>query len=60
MTLAFWFWLLMLTWLLFGFWRYYEPTQPFYRIYGGHLIGFLLFGILGWHAFGNPFAALVK
>jgi hypothetical protein len=49
MTLAFWFWLLMLTWLLFGFWRY-----------GGHLIGFLLFGILGWHAFGNPFAALVK
>ncbi len=60
MTLAFWYWLIMLIWLLFGFWRYYEPAQPFYRNWGGHLLQFLLFGIAGWKLFGNPFDTLVK
>jgi hypothetical protein len=60
MTLAFWYWILMLIGLMFGFWRYYEPSQPFYRNWGGHILEFLLFAIAGWKLFGNPFDTLVK
>jgi hypothetical protein len=60
MTLAFWYWLLMVIWLLFGFWRYYDPAQPFYRNWGGHFLGFLLFLVIGLKLFGDPGGALIK
>jgi hypothetical protein len=50
----------MVIWLLFGFWRYYEPTQPFYRNWGGHFLGMLLFLIIGLKLFGDPGGALIK
>lgn len=55
MTLAVWFWILMVVWLVFGFWTGYTPGQPYtYRHWGGNALLFILFAILGWGVFGTP------
>lgn len=49
------FWMLMIIWLLFGFWNEYVPGQPYPVAKGGrHLLMFVLFAILGWEVFGAP------
>jgi hypothetical protein len=61
MPLSFWFWLLMVLWLLFGFWRERVSGQPYlYYRAGTHLLLFLLITILGWRDFGAPWNALVR
>ncbi len=55
MTLQFWFWILMAMWLLFGFWRGRTiGDDQLYPFWGGHLLVFVLFCILGWQIFGAP------
>jgi len=55
MTLSIWFWILMLVWVLFSGWSQYVPGQPYtYRNWGGSLLLFLLFLLLGWKVFGSP------
>jgi len=52
MTIGLLFWLLMILWLVFGFWVYYPAPDK--RTFGGHfLLWFLLF-LLGWAQFGFP------
>jgi len=47
------FWILMLLWLVGGFWVYYSPS-PNYRMYGGHLFLWFLLFLVGWEVFGFP------
>lgn len=55
MSLQLLFWTLMLFWLVFGAWSSYVPGQPYpVRVWGGNLLLFLLFLILGWQTFGAP------
>ena len=54
MTLQFWFWIIMALWLVFGFWRARAVGDQLYPFWGGHLLVFLLFAILGWQIFGAP------
>lgn len=55
MSLAFLFWLLMILWLVFGLWSGYVPGQPYtYRNWGGNILLFILFVVLGWSQFGAP------
>jgi hypothetical protein len=45
----------MLFWAVFGIWAgYTTPGQPAFRYWGGNLLLFLLFLILGWQSFGAP------
>lgn len=53
MTKAFVFWLLMLLWLIFGFY-FFWPVGGAYWSLGVPLLVFVLFAILGWHVFGPP------
>jgi len=50
------FWILMLLWLVFGFWSNYGPGGINYRPFGGHILLWLLLFLLGWEAFGFPIA----
>ncbi len=50
MTIGFVFWLIMLLWLLFGFYR----DWPNHQIVGGNLLLFILLFLLGWRLFGFP------
>jgi hypothetical protein len=44
----------MVLWLVFGFWAGYTPGQPFaFKSWGGSLLEFILFGILGYAVFGS-------
>lgn len=52
MTFALLYWILMLLWLIFGFWSNW-PT-PNYPLVGGHLLLFVLLVLLGWRVFGQP------
>jgi hypothetical protein len=52
MTLGLAFWIIMLVWLIFGFWQAW-PNQN-WGLMGGTLLSFILFLLLGWHAFGPP------
>ena len=55
MTLAVWFWILMVIWLVFGFWSGYVPGQPYpVRNWGGNILLFVLFALLGMATFGGP------
>jgi hypothetical protein len=45
MALGLAFWILMLIWLAFFLWQGWPNV-------GGSVLMFILFGILGWHAFG--------
>ena len=63
MPVGFWFWLLMVIWFLFGLWRDRPAAgqpYPFRTFLPGHVLLFLLFAFLGWHAFGAPWDALVN
>jgi hypothetical protein len=52
MTFALIFWVLMLLWLVFGLWGYWQPDP---RVWYGHgLFLFILFLLLGWKVFGQP------
>ncbi len=52
MSLDVLFWMLMIIWLIFGFWVDNQPTPaPFLRG-SRHFLLFVLFGILGWRVFG--------
>ena len=53
MPISILFWVLMLFWLMFGLYREYIPGQPYPFIRGvGHVLLFVLIGILGWQVFG--------
>jgi hypothetical protein len=59
MTLGLIFWILMLLWLVFGLWSNWPgvaPGQPYTGWFpiGSTLLLFILFLLLGWHAFGPP------
>jgi hypothetical protein len=55
MTLGLVFWILMLIWLIFGLiWNWPGgPAVPYGPI-GNTILLFILFLLLGWHAFGPP------
>jgi len=39
--------------LIVGFWGYYEPAAPGWpRRAGGHIVIWILIGLLGYHVFG--------
>lgn len=49
------FWVLMILWLLFGFfWHSDELRAGRYGFFGGNLLLFILLGLLGWRVFGAP------
>ena len=55
MTLSILFWVLMIVWLVFGFWSSYTPGQPYpFRTGAGNFLTFVLLAILGWGIFGAP------
>ncbi len=53
--LAFWYWLLMFVWVVTGWWwgSSYDPVNRG-RLGAWGLVVFLLFLLLGLHAFGSP------
>lgn len=51
MPLSILFWVLMVIWLVFGWWGL-QPTAPPWSRFGGSLLNFVLFAILGWAVFG--------
>jgi hypothetical protein len=53
MTLGLVFWILMLFWLVFGFWQY-RLAPANYPLVGGNVLLFVLLLLLGWHEFGAP------
>jgi hypothetical protein len=52
MTLAFWYWLFMVLWLIFGAWMAMPPRSDVGWRWG--LIPFILFVIIGLKLFGSP------
>ncbi len=55
MTLGIAFWILMLLWLVFGFWQtWWSQPTPNYPLVGGNVLLFVLLLLLGWHEFGAP------
>ena len=55
MTLTIWYWLFMALWLIFSGWRNFStPTNPY--PWGGTLLEFILFLIIGFKLFGSPIA----
>lgn len=51
MTMGLIFWILMLIWLVFGLWQNWPGWQGWAA---GNVFTFILFLLLGWHAFGPP------
>lgn len=57
MSLGLAFWILMLLWLVLGFWWAWPGTATGYHNWfplGGTLLIFILFLLLGWKVFGPP------
>jgi hypothetical protein len=58
MTLGLVFWIIMLLWLVLGVWWTWPsapgPTPVTWAPLGSNLMLFVLFLLLGWHAFGAP------
>ena len=54
MTKAFLFWLIMLLWLFFWLAGGYPWHSWTWGIWGMGVVQFVLFGLLGWQAFGKP------
>jgi len=55
MAMGLMFWILMLLWLVFGFWWNWASIQGGqYGPLGSNLLLFILLLLLGWHAFGAP------
>jgi hypothetical protein len=52
MPLNFLFWGIYILAIVFSWWAYYEPNQPWYRPAGGYLILWILLGIMGYRVFG--------
>lgn len=53
MPLSLLFWIIYILALVFGLWGYYDPASPgWYRRAGGHVVLWILVGMLGWHVFG--------
>lgn len=52
MSIGFLFWLLMILWLVFGFWHWGPTTPANYWPFGGHILLWILLALLGWHEFG--------
>lgn len=53
MTFGLVFWILMLLWLIYGFWGWYSPNNPNWQ-WGNAAMLFILFLLLGWKVFGAP------
>jgi hypothetical protein len=49
MSVGFLFWILMILWLVFGFWQW--GMTP---LFGGNLLLWVLLALLGWKVFGFP------
>jgi len=54
MSIGFVFWLLMLLWIIFWGVRTVHPTVLGGWTWGGDLLIFILFFLVGWHVFGWP------
>jgi hypothetical protein len=54
MTAGFVFWLLMLLWVIFWGVRSVHPTALGGFAWGGDVLMFILFFLIGWHVFGWP------
>jgi len=55
MSMGLIFWVLMLLWLVFGFWQNWGGIQSGqWQPVGGNLMLFILLLLLGWAAFGAP------
>lgn len=52
MSIGLLFWFLWIIWLVFGLWWNYTPGV--YGPVGGHLLQWIMFGLLGWGVFGPP------
>lgn len=52
MTFGLIFWILMLLWLIYGFWGWYAPNPNW--TWGNIGLLFVLFLLLGWKVFGAP------
>ena len=52
MSIGLIFWVLMLLWLIFGFWQWGPYNQANYAPFGGHILLWFLLFLLGWHEFG--------
>lgn len=53
MPLSILFWVLMILWLIFGFWASYVPGSPYpWNRGAGHFLTWVLLAILGWQVFG--------
>ncbi len=51
------FWVLMILWLLFGVWTSWPAPgsdRTAWGGFGGTLLQFILFALLGWRIFGPP------
>ncbi len=53
MTLGLLFWILMILWFFFGVYVN-RAALGNWQGWGGSLLEFVLFLLLGWHAFGAP------
>jgi hypothetical protein len=54
MTFGLIFWILMLLWLVFGLWGYWQSNPPGWWFAGNSAFLFVLFLLLGWKTFGAP------
>lgn len=55
MPLSLLYWILMLFYVLFGFWwGWSSPAPARYGVAGGSVLAFLLFLVLGLKLFGGP------
>lgn len=48
------FWVLMILWLVLGGWGAYGAGPAGWHSFGGTLLEFVLFALLGWRTFGAP------
>ncbi len=53
MSVGFVFWLIMLLWLVFGFFVFWPVGYSNYA-FGGNILLFILLFLLGWKVFGFP------
>jgi hypothetical protein len=52
MPLGLLYWVLMILWLIFGFWQWSPVAPANYRPFGGHVLLWILLFIIGWRVFG--------
>jgi hypothetical protein len=52
MPLGLLFWVLMILWLVFGFWQWRPNLPTNYAPFGGHILLWILLFIIGWRIFG--------